>query len=739
MTINKKILRSVKKDLSFYITGTVLTAITVMLLVGAFAVGDTLTVTFEDYFKKTNVEDAQFKTDVSIPAGDIGRLEEKYDVVLEPQRYFEILRDESRVRIFSATDRINLYTVSEGRKAENENEIAITYNYAKLHDIKTGDTIDINGAKYTVSGLCMKPDYSIMLYDFTVMIADNNGFGIGIINRDTMDSVSTVNTYYSVVYNDKSKVNAFRKEIYEKYGTTEYIERAANNRIELILAEADNLKAEFGLYCPMLLVVVVAVIAMVLAKKIKREGKNIGTLMALGYRRGDLIKHYIIYGLIPAVFGDILGIIFSIPFSKLFCEFFFGDAEHIEYTVKYPVGLSIVALLVPIVVYSLVAFIVIVSSLKGDIIPLLKGLKKTKTVRLLRGKNVSLKLIYNVRSVFVNGFRSITLIIGIAVATLVIVLGGSFEDAYDNLIEEKVPMAMMGGRYEYGFKDFQSKNPYGGTPIFDVSFGVSGSDDRFNLIGVNPSESSLEIKTTDGRELDYSKYYMSTSAATMFGIKPGDTFTLYHTSTMEETTVRIEGLFKNDIISLVISGKENVSKRTGHNVNEYNVIISMDELDIPEDLLIKNASLEDYRTQAKTISSTAGIVLKILKVLGVGICILIVTMMSGMLVEESSRNISMLRVLGYRSGEEKRFVLTSNHLLLPVGFIIGVPLGYLTSYSMIIPSAQYSGMIMSLPVKGSTILSCMVFLVISYVIATLLSGKKFNKVDMVESLKCPLE
>ena len=174
-------------------------------------------------------------------------------------------------------------------------------------------------------------------------------------------------------------------------------------------------------------------------------------------------------------------------------------------------------------------------------------------------------------------------------------------------------------------------------------------------------------------------------------------------------------------------------------MSEYNVIISMEELDIPEELLIKNASLEDYQTQAKTLSSTAGIVLKILKVLGVGICILIVTMMSGMLVEESSRNISMLRVLGYRSGEEKRFVLTSNHLLLPIGFIIGVPLGYLTSYSMIVPSAQYSGMLMSLPVKISTIVSCMIFLIISYVVATFLSGRKFNKVDMVESLKCPLE
>ena len=161
-------------------------------------------------------------------------------------------------------------------------------------------------------------------------------------------------------------------------------------------------------------------------------------------------------------------------------------------------------------------------------------------------------------------------------------------------------------RIEYGFKEFQKENPYGGTPIFDVGFGVSGSDNRFNLIGVNPAESEL------------------------------------------------------------------------------NVIISLDKLDIHTELLIKNASLEDYQIRAKTLSSTAGIVLKLLKVLG-------------------------------------------------------VPLGYLASYSMIIPSSQYYGMLMSLPVKVSTILTCLLFLLGSYVIATFLSGRKFNKVDMVESLKCPLE
>lgn len=739
MTIHKKIGRGVARDLSFYVTGTVLTAITVMLLIGAFAVADTLTFTFEEYFAKTHVEDAEFTTGNVIPAEDIAGLEEKYNVIMEPQHYFEISREDSKMRIFSVTERVNAVTASEGMLPEKKSEIAITYHYAEQHGINVGDPFYLNGSMFTVSGLCMKPDYAIMLYDFNVMIADNDGFGIGIIRDEAMEEMEGVSTYYSVIYRDRSLENAFRKEIYETYGTTEYIERSANSRIEQILTEAEDLRAEFALYCPILLVVVVAVIAMVLAKKIKREGKNVGTLMALGYRKSELAGHYLIYGLIPAILGDVLGLFLSIPFSKVFCEFFFGDAEHIEYVIRYPALLSLIAMLLPLLAYSLVSWLVIIHALRGEIVPLLKGLKRSKTIRIMRECNAPLKLIYNIRSLFANGFRSVTMIIGIAVATLVIVLGGSFEDAYDNLIREKVPMAMMGGTHEYGFKEFQRENPYGGTPILDVSFGVPGSDRRFNLIGVDKAESELTFQTTDGREIDYSKYYMSTSAATQFGVKPGDAFTFYHASSMEETTVLIDGLFQNDIIALVVTGKENAAKAAGRDKEEFNVIISCKQLAIPAEKLLKNASLEDYQVQAQTLSSTAGIVLKLLKILGVLICILIVTMMSGMLVEESSRNVSMLRVLGYRAGEEKSFVLTSNHLLLPVGFVLGVPLGYLASYSMIVPSSQYSGMLMSLPVKGATILTCLAFLAVAYGLATLLAGRKFNKVDMVESLKCPLE
>ena len=186
------------------------------------------------------------------------------------------------------------------------------------------------------------------------------------------------------------------------------------------------------------MIVVIAVIAMVLARTVRREGKTIGTLMALGYRKSELIRHYMAYGMIPAVAGDILGVLFCIPFSRMFCGFFFGDAEYIAYEVKIPWGLLAVALLLPLVVYGLVSYLVLCGVLTVEIIPLLKGIHQEKTPRILNGSQAKLGVIYNIRTVCVNRFRSITLVIGIAVATLCIVLGGAFQDAYADLLEKLV-------------------------------------------------------------------------------------------------------------------------------------------------------------------------------------------------------------------------------------------------------------------------------------------------------------
>lgn len=774
MTLQRKITRSIKKNLSFYLTGSLLTAITVMLLIGAFAVSESLYTWADAYYEKTNIEDASFQTQIPITEEEMAQLEKDYDLTLEKQEYLDFAYQDTKLRLFSPTEKMDYYTITEGSDLKEPGDILLTYRYAKANNIAIGDTMVIGqdgtaaksagqdstaaqsagqvdivsaeqgdsvsaeGKTFTVCGLIMKSDYAVMLYDLTETAADKSGFGIGIVYPEDFAVLGNGALQYSVRYLDRDKETAFRTEIYEKYDTQEYLEKAANSRISLIYSEADDLAAEFSLYAPIIMIIVVAVIAMVLRRMIKRDGKTIGTLMALGYRKGELVRHYMVYGMVPAIAGDIIGVIGSIPFAKLFCAFYFQDLEYTEYQVVMPWKLVGVAVLFPIVVYGLVSYLVLNKALQADAVSLLHGLQKEKNVHVFRNSQANLKLVYNVRAVFMNASRSITLIIGIAVATLCIVLGGSFQDAWNNLLENKVPLAMLGGQYEYGFKNYQTENPYGGDAIFDVSFGASADDSRFNLIGYD-EENDIFHETVDGKAPVYGEYYMTSSAARTYGIKPGDEFAFYNTVTMQETKVVISGIVENDVLQLVLTSKQNMADILGRPDTEYNVIISKEKLDIPADLLRKNASLKDYENQVKRLSSVSGIVLQILKVLGVIICLLMINMMSGMIVEEGKRNISMLEVLGYRSKEVRQFVMTSNHLLVPIGFVVGVPLGYLTAYSMMAASARSSGMYMGLPVKPLTILVSAAIVAVAYVLSLCLSGRKLKKVDMVESLKCPLE
>ncbi len=743
MTLQRKITRSIKKNLSFYLTGSLLTAITVMLLIGAYAVSESLYTWADAYYEKTNIEDASFQTQIPITEEEMAELEKNYDLTLEKQEYLDFAYQDTKLRLFFPTEKMDYYTITEGSDLEEPGDILLTYRYAKANNIAIGDTMVIGqggtaGKSFTVRGLIMKSDYAVMLYDLSETAVDKSGFGIGIVYPEDFAMLGNGAQQYSVLYRDRDKETAFRTEIYEKYDTQEYLEKASNSRISLIYSEADDLVAEFSLYAPIIMIIVVAVIAMVLRRMIKRDGKTIGTLMALGYRKGELVRHYMVYGMVPAIAGDIIGVIGSIPFAKLFCEFYFQDMEYTEYQVVMPWKLVGVAVLFPIVVYGLVSYLVLNKALKADAVSLLHGLQKEKNVHVFRNSQANLKLVYNVRAVFMNASRSITLIIGIAVATLCIVLGASFQDAWNNLLENKVPLAMLGGQYEYGFKNYQTENPYGGDAIFDVSFGASADDSRFNLIGYD-EENDIFHETMDGKAPVYGEYYMTSSAARTYGIKQGDEFAFYNTVTMQETKVVISGIVENDVLQLVLTSKQNMADILGRPDTEYNVIISKEKLDIPADLLRKNASLKDYENQVKRLSSVSGIVLQILKVLGVMICLLMINMMSGMIVEEGKRNISMLEVLGYRSKEVRQFVMTSNHLLVPIGFVVGVPLGYLTAYSMMAASAQSSGMYMGLPVKPLTILVSAAIVAVAYVLALCLSGRKLKKVDMVESLKCPLE
>ena len=84
----------------------------------------------------------------------------------------------------------------------------------------------------------------------------------------------------------------------------------------------------------------------------------------------------------------------------------------------------------------------------------------------------------------------------------------------------------------------------------------------------------------------------------------------------------------------------------------------------------------------------------------------------------------MLAILGYTDREIRTFIFRANYILVPLGFLLGVPLGYATAYSMILSAMQSSGRLMSLPVKASTIGLSSGYALLAYLLAMLLLSRK---------------
>ena len=591
------------------------------------------------------------------------------------------------------------------------------------------------GQSYRVCGYCLKPDYSAMYAEFSDTFPNSESFGIAVVRQSEIEKTGSYSSFYSVKYNEPEKEADFRKYIYGTYGTLQYVGRNDNPRTGILISSAKDIKAEFSVYSPIIMLVVIVVTAMVLSRTVRRESKSIGTLLALGYSKSELVRHYLTYALIPSLIGDLLGAVGCVPFAKLFCAYMFSFGEHIEYSLAVPVGILVAAMLIPPAVYSFAAVIVIEKCMKADVVTLLKGSSRGKNAHALRSSNMRFKWLYNIRSVLANKGRSLTLLVGITAATIAVTVSGLYQHAYDDFLDNKVPKAMLGGQYEYGFVNFQSDNPYGGNAIFDVSFGVKNTDILFNLIGYDENCELLETKTLSGEPMKYGEFYITSATARLLDLQKGDDLAFYNLLSMEESTIKITDIIQNDVLSLVVTSKENAASILHRNNNEYDVIISREPLDIPQDLLNKSASLEDYRSSTETAFRTASIVLIIVKVIGAVICILVITMLAGMIVEENRRNISLLDVLGYKGKEIRSLILSSNHLIVPLGFLLGIPLGIVLSEMIANTNAESSGMFMTIELTPKVFFTGMLFVGVAYVLSLLLAGRKLKKVDMVECLK----
>ena len=159
--LRKRVLRDLKKNFFRYFALGLMIAMGIFLVVTIVGSGETLTKGTEDIAEKTKLEDGEFEVFVPLSNSDKNNITDM-GIDIEEHFYYDYQRDDadkSTVRIFKVRENIDMIYYIEGAEPKDENEIVIEKRYAEEHKLNVGDSFDLAGKDFTVSGIGVVSDY----------------------------------------------------------------------------------------------------------------------------------------------------------------------------------------------------------------------------------------------------------------------------------------------------------------------------------------------------------------------------------------------------------------------------------------------------------------------------------------------------------------------------------------------------------------------------------------------------
>ena len=736
MKLNKRYRRSIKHDRSFYISSSLLTILTLLLFFIMNISGEAIAKFGDDFFAEQKVEDAEFSTYLPIPDEEITALEEKYALTLEPQYYANIETGTTTTRLFKKTQEVNLYHVTEGRDVLTDDEVVISEGYAVANKVKLGSPITIGEKIYTVTGFFQRPDYLYMLENVDDAYKNVTTFFLAYVTDAEFERIGSTDCLYLVRYTQDNQIE-FRKEMNERYQMRSYLSADDNIRIYIVKMQAEMFIAVSYIVLAIMPLLVVVLVSVVINRKVKSEQKQIGTLTALGYRKGQLMRHYAGFAMIPGLLGGLLSAILALVFAQPFGELGLADYEPMRIQCRLNPVVAVLGVIVPTVMYMLAAMRSVHKLLKKDSVLLLNGNAdqgEKNYKHMLKKRELSFRIKYALRSLVGNPSRTFVVFLGIFLGSYISLLGFSLLDTMDNT-KQSLKDEMGSYEYQYVLNELTVENVYGGEALL-MSTMETTDGNRFSVIGTRESNPYLKLKDTQGNSISLEDgYYITSVMARLQELKAGDSLTLCNPLSLEETTITIAGIIDNDMQSAVYGSKANIARMLGMEETVSNVIMSDTELDIPSSKVIQVIKQSDAEEQFQNMTNQMDVMIYFVIGIGAVICMASIYVAVNMLVTENRSNISMLKVLGYKDRQINQIVLNVNHILVPVGFLLSIPLVFASNNWFMGILADFIGALLKAYIAPQSFVYSALLICLSYFGSLCLLRRKVSKVNMVESLK----
>lgn len=746
--LNRSLWREFKQNLARYLS------ISIVLIVMISAVSGFLTVVYsvKDLLYKNqdecNVEDGQFAVTQTLNKDTKDKIED-LDLNLYENFYSEQdLSDDTMIRIYKNREKVDIATVYEGILPKNKHEIALDRLFAEKNDYKVGETIHLNGEDIKIVGFIAVPDYTSLIEKNNDLMMDAIHFGVAIVDNKTFDEFAEKNITYNYSY-VLDKKDASDKENYDKLNDIRDICLENGYMLTNMMTSDMNqtisfLPNDMGGDIPMIkallyiILVILAFIFVVISETIiDEESTVIGTLLASGYTKNELIRHYMVLPIIITIVSCIIGnIVGYLVFPPYFKDMYYGSYCLPPLKVQFIPEAFVTTTIIPLVFMLVINYLMLRHKLNISPIRFLRrDTHKNRIKQHIKLKHGSFFRRFQIRVILQNKGSYFTLFIGILFASFILMFGIVMGPCIDNYLQNSEDS--IKADYQYVLKKpvdiknaedaekltITSLETYykAGDLDLDVSFyGLDNDSKYYDDISLPSKDDEITI---------------SYDFAQKMGLKKGDKITFTNPYTEKDYKFKVYDIYDYKAGFSAYMTQKNLNDMIDQDKNYYNAYLSDKKLDIKDEYIQSKLTRNDVVKIWEQVTSSFGQMIPIMTTVSIIIYLVVMYILTKLVMDRNATNMSFLKVMGYDDKEISKLYLKASAIVVVISLIICAPFSY---YLMdVLFKFAFMRFTSYIEMYMPYYLHIVVFVVglLVYSLVNFILNRSIKKVDLGESLK----
>lgn len=590
---------------------------------------------------------------------------------------------DTMVRVYRKRFDINRATLHEGRMPNKQTEIALDRLFALKNGYSIRDTIRMSGKSMTITGLISVPDYTSLIQKNSDMMMDPIHFGIAIVTDTGFQTLSTDRMVYSYSYYlDDRELNDFQKqkraddiqEICIKEGAV--LENLLTAQMNQAISFLPN---DMGSDIPMvqtllyIILMILAFIFVVISQTmIEEQASVIGTLLASGYTRRELLQHYMmlptILIIVCAGIGNLIGYTL---FPNLFTDMYYSNYCLPPLSIQ-PVWEALLSTTVmPFIFMMLILYMLLKRRLRLSPLRFLrKDLRRHRQRRYIPLHGSSFFQRFRIRIILQNKGSYLVLFLGIIFASFLLmfalILTPSMEQYIRNL------EADSRCDYQYLLKAPVQADGEKVTLTSLKAYYVGGDLDLdVTLYGLGPNSGYYTDMTLSS---DPKSIVISSDFASKMSLQVGDAITLRNPYRDKAYSFTIQDIYPYNTGFSAFMPRNQLNQLLHEDHTYFNGYLSNQPLDIEEAYVQSVVTRSDLVKINEQMTQAFSQLLPVLTSVSIAIYLVVLYILTRLVIDRNAISMSFLKVMGYTAKEIRSLYLHATTLVVLASLTAALPL-----------------------------------------------------------------